>query len=94
MGLRDPVAVCATAGGVGRIGAPVRPVLRQRPLRRAPRAAVVGAVVGPGRALRDPRAEQRDLRVGQRILVERHPVLAVEAEHAAHEEAVVGVAGR
>ena len=37
-------------------------------------------------------AEQRDLGVGQRVLVERHPIFAVEPEHATDDETAIGVA--
>ena len=46
----------------------------------------------PRGALIDPGANQRDLRGRQRVAVLRHPVVAVEAEHAANDQALLAVA--
>jgi hypothetical protein len=48
---------------------------------------------GHHRARRDPAAQRRQFGVAQRIGVERHAVLAVEAEDAPHQQALFGVAG-
>ena len=53
----------------------------------------LAADIGPGGALIDPPPDEGYLRIGQRVLVEGHPVLAVEAEQAPHEDAVLAVAG-
>src|SRR5262249_40880953 len=52
-----------------------------------------GRLFGPDRALIDPRANQRDLRGRQRILVLRHLIVAVETADAADDPAVLAVAG-
>ena len=85
IGVRDPVRA-RHAGDRRAFGRAVGPVphLFDRRFARLP-------VVGPWRALVDPGPEQRDLGVGQRIVVERHAVFAVEPEHAAHDEAVVAL---
>ena len=69
----------------------VGPVLR-RLGRQGCRGLAAG--VGPGGALLDPPPDEGYLRIGQRVLVERHPVLAVEAQQTPHEDAVLAVARR
>ncbi len=75
---------------------------RQRRTHRLDVGPVLGNVGGsgaPGRrgghhgARGDPAAQRRQLGVAQRIGVERHAVLAVEAEDAPHQQALLGVAG-
>ena len=53
----------------------------------------LAADIGPGGALVDPPPDEGYVRIGQRVFVEGHPVLAVEAKQAPHEDAVLAVAG-
>src|SRR5205814_4135365 len=50
----------------------------------------VGAL-GPWRPLIDPRANQLDLRTGQRILVLRHLIVAVESEQPPDDQALLAI---
>ena len=80
-----PSRVVATGGGVGGARAATYAQccgasLRGAASRRSASPAHRPARRRPGRS---SARMQRDLRVGQRVLVERHAVFAVEAEHAA-----------
>jgi hypothetical protein len=53
----------------------------------------LAARVRPDRPLVDPRSNQRDLLGGQRVAILGHPVVAVQAQDAADEQAALAVAG-